>query len=120
MVTMPEVELWELLRHNMDWLDDPTELYDSGHHSEAKRLAVIARTLCHDTPDRRHCSVMWEPTAIPAARDFRAFQTKTLATGLPAVIVKDRRGGRRGVVHDETLLARPRLPSNDFSETPAG
>jgi hypothetical protein len=55
---MPEVELWELLR----W--------------EAKRLAVIARTLCHDTPDRRHCSAMWEPTAIPAARDFRAFQTK--------------------------------------------
>ena len=42
-------DLEQLLNEHLDWLRASAERYDARHFSEAKRIAVIIRSLVHDT-----------------------------------------------------------------------
>lgn len=46
-------ELWAMLQEHMEFLHRSCESFDSGYISEAKRLAVTARVLMHDTKQSR-------------------------------------------------------------------
>lgn len=51
--TLTTPQLLEHLRDQMEFLDLSSEAFDSGSLAEAKRLAVCARVLLHDTKDSK-------------------------------------------------------------------
>ena len=44
------VDLAELLREQIGFIERSAAAFDEGHEEEAKRIAVVLRVLLHDTP----------------------------------------------------------------------